>query len=329
MANNAFNFKGIYDKIAGLLKNTDIKTSYDPDDADYIAIYKNVPGSPGVGDSYTVAMKEYVPVTEIGGGGPSPDDVMTAFNVSSTGGVTLSVDDGATYGEGPFTIEDLDSFIINSSSVPNGLNWRGSFLAPSTGTTFDINDVVYTTTGTTAVYRTWFAIQQQNVSGAVAPPTGTEYSNDYWALLGTQGPPGDLGPQGQPSSTATFGFVPKTVNGGSVAIAVAGNVGASGNDIGKVLLVSNTSTTTEAVVTVASNTAGNDASAAGWPWYSQITIINISPEDRAPVKVSNAGGVTLNSADSAQYLRTQYSTCSIVRRSANEYYMFGDLTNIS
>lgn len=328
MANNAFNFKGIYDKIAGLLKNSDIQDTYIPVDTDYIAIYKNVPGSPIVGDN-TVAMKEYVPVTEIGGGGPLPDNVMTSFYVSSTGGVTLSVDSGVTYGEGPFTIEDLDSFIINSSSVPNGLNWRGSFLAPSTGTIFEINDVVYTTTGSPAVYRTWFAIQQQNVSGAVAPPTGTEYSNAYWALLGTQGPPGEQGAQGQPSATATFGFVPKNTNGTSVGILVAGNVGTSGNDIGKVLLVNNSSTSVVADVTIQLNMPGTGTGAAGWPYNSQITVINVSAETSAAVRVTAVGNVNLRSADGAQYLRTQYSTCSVVRRDANEYFMFGDLTNIA
>jgi len=325
MANNAFNFKGIYDKIAGLLKSSDIKSTYTPAAADYIAIYKNVPESPAVGGNFTVAMKEYVPVTEIGGGsGPSPDNVMENFTVIGAGGVAVNVD-GGTYSAGPVTISNISQLGISATSIFSGLNWEGSY---SSATTYQLNDVVSNVDPTSLLYSTWLYINETPAAGQ-ALPTGSATYNTYWAQLGTQGPPGSQGPQGQPSSTATFGFVPKTVNGGSVAIAVAGNVGASGNDIGKVLLVSNTSTTAEAVVTVASNTTGNDTSAAGWPYNSQITIINISPEDRAPVKVSNAGGVTLNSADSAQYLRTQYSTCSIVRRSANEYYMFGDLTNIS
>ena len=328
MANNAFNFKGLYDKVAGLLKNSAIVTAgdYIPNQNDYVAVYKNVLDSAGTADS-TIAIKEYVSVTDIGSGsGPLPSNVMTSFDVSSTGGITLSFNSG-TYSEGPFTIENLDELTINSSSVPNGLNWRGDFNNPSTGATFEINDVVYTTTGSPAVYRTWFAIQQQNVSGAVAPPTNTDYSNAYWALLGTQGPAGDQGAQGQPSATATFGFVTKNTNGANVGIVVAGNVGT--NDIGKVLLVNNTSTTTVADVTIQLNTNGTDTGAAGWPYNSQITVINISAEDRAPVRVTAVNGVDLRSADGAQYLRTQYSTCSVVRRSANEYFMFGDLTNIA
>ncbi|MFN9114039.1 MAG: hypothetical protein ACK5XN_28570, partial [Bacteroidota bacterium] len=163
MDNNAFNFKGLYDKVAGLLKNSAIVTAgdYIPNQNDYVAVYKNVLDSAGTADS-TIAIKEYVSVTDIGSGsGPLPSNVMTSFDVSSTGGITLSFNSG-TYSEGQFTIENLDELTINSSSVPNGLNWRGDFNNPSTGATFEINDVVYTTTGSPAVYRTWFAIQQQN-----------------------------------------------------------------------------------------------------------------------------------------------------------------------
>lgn len=325
MANNAFNFKGLYDKIAGLLKNSDIKTTYTPAAADYIAIYKNVPGSPAVGNN-TIAMKEYVPVTEIGGGGPLPDDVMTSFNVSGTGGVTLSVDSGVTYTEGPVTIEDLDSFIINSSSVPNGLNWRGDFNSPSgTSTDWDLNDVVFTNTGSTAVYRTWFAIQTQPISGAVAPPIGDEYSNDYWALLGTQGPAGSQGPQGLPSATATFGFIPFTATGGThtTVINISGSPGTLPNTTGQVIKVTNNSPDQELVIVIPANAS------QGWPDKSQITFINTSPEGNGPVKITGASGVSLNSSDDAQYLRTKNSTCSVVREVNNTYWMFGDLTNIA
>jgi hypothetical protein len=331
MANNAFNFKGLYDKVVGLLKNDAILDpgAYSPNDNDYVAVYKNIPASAGIADN-TIAVKQYVSVTDIGTGGGGGGGSMTSFQVAGEGGIIMSVN-GGDYGSGPFTIENDAELTIDSSSVPNGLNWRGDFENPSAGATFEINDVVYTNTGSPVVYKTWFAIQEQNVLGAVAPPTGTAFSNAYWALLGTQGPAGDQGAQGQPSSTATFGFVPKPSNGAPVNINVTGNVGTSTNDIGKILLVNNSSQFSEAVITIASGIAGN-TTANGWPFNSQITIINISDEDRAPVKIVGAttpAAVTLNSADGAQYLRTRYSTCSIVRRSENEYYMFGDLTNIA
>ena len=325
MANNAFNFKGLYDKVAGLLKNSAIVTpgDYIPNQDDYVAVYKNVPDSAGTADS-TIAIKEYVSVTDIGTGGGGGGGSMSSFEISGAGGVSISLNGGA-YTEDPIIVENLDELSISATSVPSGLNWEGPY---SSSTEYQLNDVVSNVNPTTLLYSTWLYINNTPAAGQ-ALPTGTDTYNTYWAQLGTQGPAGLQGAQGQPSSTATFGFVPKNANGGAVAIAVVGNVSTPGNDVGKILLVNNTSPTTEVVVTVALNTTGDGTSAAGWPFNSQITIINISAEDKAPVKVTNAVGVTLNSADSAQYLRTQYSTCSIVRRSANEYYMFGDLTNIA
>lgn len=341
MANNAFNFKGIYDKIAGLLKTSDIiePTLYTPSSDDYVAVYKNVPSAPDVNGN-TIAIKNYVSVTDIGtgGGGGGGGGTMSSFDVSSAGGITLSVDDGATYTEGPFTIENLDELIINSSSVPNGLNWRGDFNNPSTGSTFEINDVVYTTTGSPAVYRTWFAIQAQPVGpSAVAPPTNTDYSNAYWALLGTQGPAGVQGSAGLPSATATFGFKSVSATGTYTSIVTAGTPGDGTNDVGKIFLLNNNGpSTSELVVTINANLNGGAGTSSGWPFNSQITFMNVTPDIVAgtgaltgPVKIVGASGVTINSADGAQYLRTEFSTCSIVRRSANEYYMFGDLTNIA
>lgn len=324
MANNAFNFKGIYDKVAGLLKNSAIVTSgdYIPNQNDYVAVYKNVLASPGTADS-TIAIKEYVSVTDIGtGGGGGGGGTMSSFEISGAGGVSISLNGGA-YTEDPIIVENLDELSISATSVPSGLNWEGPY---SSGTTYQLNDVVSNVAG--GLYSTWLYINNTSAAGQALPVAPDTY-NTYWAQLGTQGPPGATGAQGQPSATATFGFVSKNTNGANVGILVAGNVGTANNDIGKVLLVNNSSTTTVADVTIQLNTNGDGSSAAGWPYNSQITVINISAETSAGIRVTNASGVTLNSADGAQYLRTQYSTCSVVRRSANEYFMFGDLTNIA
>ncbi len=78
---------------------------------------------------------------------------------------------------------------IAAISIPNGLRWRGAFNSPTAGATFEINDVVYTDLGSPSLYTTWFALQAQPVSGAVAPPaSGT--SNAYWGQLGVEGNPG-------------------------------------------------------------------------------------------------------------------------------------------
>jgi hypothetical protein len=318
MANNAFNFKGLYDKIAGLLKNDAIVLpgDYTPDQNDYVAVYKDVPNSAGTADS-TIAVKQYVSVTDIGTGGGGGGGSMTSFDVTGEGGITLSLD-GSTYSDGPLTVENDDNLRISSTSVPSGLIWEGQW---SNATTYQVNDVVSNVAG--GVYTTWFYINPTPSSGN-ALPTAPATSNTYWAQLGTQGPPGAVGPVGT-SATAIFGFRSVTAAGGTVtnAIIAAGSPGDGTNSTGCIVKVNNTSTTTELVVQV------NLGINLGFPLNSQITFVNISAEGNAPVKIVGQAGVTVNSADNAQYLRTLNSTCSLVRENTNVYWMFGDLTNIS
>jgi hypothetical protein len=318
MANNAFNFKGIYDKIAGLLKNDAILNpgDYTPDQNDYVAVYKDVPNSAGTTDS-TIAVKQYVSVTDIGTGGGGGGGSMSSFQVTGQGGVTLSLD-GSTYSNGPLTIENDDNLRVSATSVPSGLNWEGQW---SNSTTYQLNDVVSNVSG--GVYTTWFYINATPTSGN-ALPSGGATSNTYWALLGTQGPPGPAGPIGT-NAVAIYGFRSVTAAGGTVtnAINTSGTPGDGTNSTGCIIKVNNTSLTTELVVQV--NLGYN----LGFPLNSQITFVNISAEGNAPVKIVGAAGVTINSSDNAQYLRTTNSTCSLVRENTNIYWMFGDLTNIA
>lgn len=328
MANNAFNFKGLYDKIVALVKFSDIDEDYEPNGSDCVLVYMNPSDSPLV-DGNVIVTKKYVPVTNIGSGGGGGTGTMSSFEVSGAGGVTISLNGGA-YTEDPITVENLDQLSISATSVPSGLNWEGPY---NSGTTYQLNDVVSNVAG--GLYSTWLYVNATPASGQALPVAPNTY-NTYWAQLGTQGQPGATGAtgaQGQPAATSTFGFVSVSQSGGSRNIAYSGNVGDSGNEIGKILLVNNTSTTNELVINIPINVTGN-TTAAGWPYNSQITVINVTPETNsqgvayAPVKVSQASGVTLNSADNAQYLRTTNSTCSIVRQTTNTYWMFGDLTNI-
>lgn len=320
MANNAFNFKGLYDKIAGLLKNSAIVDpgEYIPDENDYVAIYKDVPNSPGAGDN-KVSVKQYVSVTDIGTGGGGGGS-MSSFQVTGEGGITLSLD-GTTYDDGPLTVENADNLRVSSTSVPSGLNWEGPY---SSGTTYQLNDVVSNVAG--GLYSTWLYINNTPAAGEALPVAPATY-NTYWAQLGTQGPPGPTGPIGT-NAVAIYGFGLISQAGGTVTngINVSGTPGDGTNSTGKIIKVNNTSTTTELIVQINSNLG------SGWPNNSQITFVNISPEGNAAVKIVGATTpslVTLNSADNAQYLRTTNSSCSIVRENTNTYWMFGDLTNIA
>jgi hypothetical protein len=315
MSNTAFNFKGIYDKIAGLLKNDAIVDpgDYTPDQNDYVAVYKDVPNSAGTADS-TIAVKQYVSVTDIGTGGGGGGGSMTSFDVTGEGGITLSLD-GSTYSDGPWTVENDDNLRISSTAVPSGLNWTGPF---SNATTYATNDVISWVDPDTSIYYTYWA------TTAIASGGGDPDLNSDWVLLGTQGPVGPAGPVGT-SATAIFGFRSVTAAGGLVtnAIIAAGSPGDGTNSTGCIVKVNNTSLTTELVVQV------NLGLNLGFPLNSQITFVNISAEGNAPVKIVGQAGVTVNSADNAQYLRTLNSTCSLVRENTNIYWMFGDLTNIA
>lgn len=104
----------------------------------------------------------------------------------------IQIEENGAIKSGPFIPAENSEITISAISVPNGLRWRGDFNSPTTGTTFEINDVVYTNLGSPTLYQTWFALQAQPVAGATAPPT-TGYSNTYWGQLGVQGTKGTNG----------------------------------------------------------------------------------------------------------------------------------------
>lgn len=129
-------------------------------------------------------------------------DLAAAIGGGGGGGVSFALKAGTfiqlseQIGEGS-NVPKETSFIpaensvitIAAISIPNGLRWRGNFNSQTAGSTFAINDVVYTDLGSPSLYKTWFALQAQPVESAVAPPTSGE-SNDYWAQLGVEGNPG-------------------------------------------------------------------------------------------------------------------------------------------
>lgn len=329
MANNAFNFKGLYDKIAGLLKTSDIipYQTYEPQPEDFIAIYQNASGSPEVGGDYTVAPKKYVSVADIGTGGGGGTGVIESITVTSTGVIKLngSLDASVDLDQAVNTIE------ISAESVPSGLNWQGLY---DSGSAYAYNDVVYVVNPLDDTYETWWVF---NVAGAGAgdgPPTDGSIENTWWAKLGTAG---SQGPQGPANSVASTGFKLATPTAGVYSIVVGGAYGSSTNDTGKILLVNNPTDNTTVTVNIPAALSVN--ANTGFPLNSQITIVNITDVSTRPnalVKIVGATGVDLISADGSQYLRTQYSSASIVRgnyagaaNASNTYYLFGDLTNIA
>lgn len=94
--------------------------------------------------------------------------------------------------DGSFIPAENSVITISAISIPNGLRWRGEFTngTPTDGLgNYLQNDVVYTDLGSPSLYKTWFALDDQTVPGATAPPTSGE-SNAFWGQLGVEGNPG-------------------------------------------------------------------------------------------------------------------------------------------
>lgn len=289
-------FRGLYDKLVSFIFDTSRDDVYTPASSDYVAVYDS-DGPRNISEDGTWMPKKYVPVTTIGSGGGG-GGTMSSFDAQGSGVVQVSLD-GVTFEEGPLTVTNADTLYVQAISVPSGLTWQGTY---DSGSAYALNDVVSTTIS--SVYSTWWA--QGVVPIGQAPPiSGT--SNAYWVQLGTQGP---IGPQGPANSTATTGFRTSNVSTGLVS-----------GDVGKFVLMNNTALAT---FNIPLNFSTDPTT--GIPINSQVSVMSINS---GSVQITNDVGVTVLSADSAKYLRTQYSSATFIRKATNEWYLFGDLTNIA
>jgi hypothetical protein len=291
-------FRGLYDKLVSFIFDTSKDDTYSPVSSDYVAVYDS-DGPRNTPNNGTWMPKKYVPVTTIGSGGGGGGS-MSSFDVTGVGGVTLSLD-GTTYDDGPVEVTNADNLRISVTTVPAGLNWEGIW---SNSTTYQVNDVV--SSNATGVYTTWFYINATPSSGNPLP-TPPATSNTWWALLGTQGPPGIQGPA---NSTATTGFRTSNVSTSLVS-----------GDVGKFILMNNTASAT---FNIPLNFSTDPTT--GIPLNSQVTVMSINA---GTVQITNDSGVTVSSADGARYLRTSYSSATFIRSATNNWYLFGDLTNIA
>ena len=311
-------FRGLYDKLVSLVFDSNRDETYNPVGTDYVAVFDSY-GPRNDEIDATWMPKKYVPVTTIGSGGGGGGS-MSSFNVEGVGGITVSLD-GGSYSEGPAIVSNNDTIYINSTSVPNGLNWTGPY---NSGTTYSINDVVSTNynSGGNPIYSTWWC----QVSGIQneAPPTNAT-SNTYWVQLGTQGPAGATGAQGAQGATgaaATQNF--RIVSNTSATVLANGSSGTDNNDRGSFIYMANG--TSDVTVTIPENLSTDQNT--GFPLKYQTSVIKAGTGGSVQIIPANSN-VTINCADGANYLRTQFSSCTLVRKGTNEWVMFGDLTNIA
>jgi hypothetical protein len=296
-------FRGLYDKLVSFIFDTSKDDAYSPVSSDYVAVYDS-DGPRNTPNNGTWMPKKYVPVTTIGSGGGGGGS-MSSFEAEGSGVIEVSLD-GSTYTSGPVTVENGNTLYVQAISTPSGLNWQGTF---SNATSYSTNDVVSWVDPVTSVYYTYWATTSISSGG------GNPNTNSDWALLGSQGPQGVEGPA---NSTATTAF--RTVNSSTSVLASGSTIGTN-NDRGVFILMNNTSNSTLTIPLGLS-----EDPSTGIPLKSQVSVMSLNT---GTVQVIGASGVTVRSADSANYLRTQYSSATLIRKATNEWYLFGDLTNIA
>jgi len=164
-------------------------------------------------------------------------------------------------------------------------------------------------------------------AGATGPagPAGPAGPTGATGATGATGSQGPAGSNGANSSTGVAGF--RDLTSAVVAYTLkadgaVGSVQAGGGpatfpstDAGVVVLAESSNPVT---ITV-------PAGLTNFPVGYQVTIMQ---KGTGQVRIIGGIGVTLESANSMQYLRTRYSAATLVKRSDALWYMFGDLTNV-
>ena len=124
------------------------------------------------------------------------------------------------------------------------------------------------------------------------------------------GPTGATGPQGEPGPTGATGATGADTSVVSIN-SQAGNYTLALSDKGNLVEI-----TAAGTVTVPLN------SSVAFPVGSQVIIVRATA---GVVDIAGAGGVTLNSANSYLDLNYQYSSATLIKKTTDEWYVFGDL----
>ena len=163
----------------------------------------------------------------------------------------------------------------------------------------------------------------------VQGPTGETGAT---GIQGPQGPQGEIGATGIQGPTGVQG--PQGPQGDIGATGVQGPVGATGADA-DTLVTTNTQSNSYSLVlsdrnkiveisnaaartlTVPSNTS------VAFPIGSQVMVAR---GDTGSVQILAAGGVTIDSSNNHRFLQYQYSGATLVKKSTNGWWLFGDLS---
>ncbi len=203
-----------------------------------------------------------------------------------------------------------------------GITWKGTWSA-SPSPAYAINDAVQYD-GTS-----YIKIANAN-SASIAPDT-----NSDWEILALQGMPGDDGATGAAGADGVDGATGvnaiRAVTASTTLLTTGSTEGVDpGTDKGVLVTINSASATTFTIPYFdGSTTPTNTTSLTNYPVKFQTSVMQLGTgQVRIVAGTSGSNSVIIRSANNMTYLRTQYSACTIIRVATNEYYMFGDLTNI-
>ena len=138
--------------------------------------------------------------------------------------------------------------------------------------------------------------------------TGIQGPQGPTGVQGPQGPTGVQGPQGPVGATGADADTLVTTNTQSNSYSLVLS------DRNKIVEISNAAART---LTVPSNTS------VAFPIGSQIMVAR---GDTGSVQILAAGGVTIDSSNNNRFLQYQYSGATLVKKSTNGWWLFGDLS---
>lgn len=305
---------------------------------------QTIPSSPVAGETLWEISKQYtaypIGTTEaISWAGSGPAKAIAYFGETGTNGKSVLSGSGAptnSLGEdGDFYI-DTDSADYTMYGPKAAGNWTTNPTKNLKGDNGQDGSITY--------------------SGAGAPPSGTGVIGDYYiqtdspnytmfgpklsntswtsplaATVNLKGPQGDVGPPGATGATGVAGFRNLSVGTTAWTIVASGPLGTVpyGGD------QTNGGTTTDCGVFIKASSAGlfqlsvpgSALPLANFPIGYQVTVMQIGA-GQVEIKILTASDAQIFSANSMRHLRTQYSAATLVRHSATEWYLFGDLTNV-
>ena len=196
-----------------------------------------------------------------------------------------------------------------------GLTWRGNWTA-SPSPAYAVNDAVQSQGSSYVLVNTSLG------SASTDPAVDTSGRWDELALSGAQGPPGTNGASG------VGGFRTLNASTSTWTLLATHALGTSGLTIGGTQATITLTTDCGAFITTEATGAFEltlPANLTNFPTGYQVTIMQLGS---GQVQIKTDGTSTIVSANSMRYLRTQYSAATMVKKSATEWYLFGDLTNV-